>query len=94
MAYKDAEAGSRSFSDYHDLDFESIQIEVVESTDTNNQVQTDDIAPILNGISFLSEDAPFEISGTGDDDIMYGSLFDDIIKGLAGDDVLTGGKRL
>ena len=90
--YNDAEAGSRSLNDYHDLDFESIQIEVVESTDTNNQVQTDDIAPILNGISFLSEDAPFEISGTADDDIMYGSLFDDIINGLTGDDVLTGGK--
>jgi hypothetical protein len=90
--YRDAEAGSRSFSDYHDLDFESIQIEVVESTDANNQGQTDNIAPVLNGISFFSDELPFEISGTTGDDIIYGSVFDDIIEGLAGNDLLTGGK--
>ena len=64
----------------------------MESTGTSNQVQTDDIAPVLNGISFFSDDVPFEVSGTTGDDIIYGSVFDDIIEGLAGNDVLTGGK--
>ena len=63
----------------------------MESTDSNNQGQTDDIAPVLNGLSFLSDDLPFEISGTADDDIIYGSVFDDIIEGLGGNDILTGG---
>jgi Ca2+-binding RTX toxin-like protein len=65
---------------------------VVESTDANNQGQTDNIAPVLNGISFFSDELPFEISGTTGDDIIYGSVFDDIIEGLAGNDLLTGGK--
>ena len=49
-------------------------------------------SPTHRGISFLPDTSPIEGLGTASQDVLYGSLFDDILRSLEGNDTIDGGK--
>ena len=72
----------------HTIDFSKYAFNVTASDKPSNQQQTDFTPPELISMVTFGTDLPIETIGTSDVDNIIGSLFDDIISGMAGDDIL------